>query len=63
MVLRLHDAKNNNVILIHDNDWLFIRTDSEGKTRIRLKDTNFDAFTVNESPDKIYNMIRDTQKN
>ena len=61
MVLRLHLAEDNSVIIIDSNDCLTFRATKDNTTRIRFKDYNFDTVIVNESADKIYNMLTKQQ--
>ena len=60
MILKLHAADDNSVVLVHDEDVLTYR-EKNGKTRVRFKDYNFDTLIVNESPDKILAMMQKTE--
>ena len=57
MIIRLHKAEDNSVLIIHDEDVLAYTTSEDNKTKIRFKDYHFDALLVNESVEKIYNML------
>lgn len=68
--IRLHNASNNSVCIVNVNNIVCIDTDeSEYKrivSEITLSDaSDLESFYVNESPEKIYEMIeklRETSK-
>ena len=60
-ILRLHDADNNSVILVNRNliTLLQAQESEDGKkyTMIFINNTDINNITVNETPDKIYQML------
>lgn len=60
MILRLHHSSDNSLVLIHDEDVMTFRYTEKGKTKILFKDRNFDSLYVNESTERIYNMLSGT---
>ena len=68
--IRLHNASNNSVVIVNVNNIVCIDTDENEYNRIVSEIVLSDAsdlenFYVNESPEKIYDMIeklRETSK-
>lgn len=57
MFIRLHSVKDNSVIVVDANEILTITTAEGNRSRIVLKELQVGPFSVNESPDKIFNVI------
>ena len=65
--IRLHNSENNTVVLINTNIITIVDTDEyndDGKARIVSRiytdnSTNIDDFQVNESPEKIFEMMKE----
>lgn len=57
MFIRLHSVKDNSVIVVDANEILTITTAEGNRSRIVLKELQVGSFYVNESPDKIFNVI------
>lgn len=57
MYIRLHSVKDNSVIVVDANEILTITTAEGNRSRIVLKELQVGSFYVNESPDKIFNVI------
>ena len=63
--LRLHNAENNTVVIVNVDTIAVIDSDTYNdrvvSTIYLLKDSDLDSFKVNESPEKIFDMINDNK--
>lgn len=63
--LRLHNAENNTVVIVNVDTIAVIDSDTYNdrvvSTMYLRKDSDLDSFKVNESPEKIFEMINDNK--
>lgn len=63
--LRLHNAENNTVVIVNVDTIAVIDSDTYNdrvvSTMYLRKDSDLESFKVNESPEKIFEMINDNK--
>ena len=63
--LRLHNAESNTVVIVNVDTIAVIDSDTYNErvvsTVYLLKDSDLESFKVNESPEKIFEMINDNK--
>lgn len=63
--LRLHNAENNTVVIVNVDTIAVIDSDTYNdrvvSTMYLRKDSDLDSFKVNESPEKIFEMINENK--
>lgn len=63
--LRLHNAENNTVVIVNVDTIAVIDSDTYNDRVVSImylrKDSDLESFKVNESPEKIFEMINDNK--